>query len=128
MTAFKSTDEVIKIVEGLLGSISQPKYLKNSPEDLSPSVKEYVVINALPINANVMQKCYVNVNYHARDIGPGRYDYTTLASASQFIASALDGVTASSYMIDLEYQETIAEPERGEHYTNMRFSFKFINK
>ena len=128
MTAFKSTDEVIKIVEGLLGSISQPKYLKSSPEDLSPSVKEYVVINALPINVNVMQKCYVNVNYHARDIGPGRYDYTTLASASQFIASALDGVTASSYMIDLEYQKTIPEPKRGEHYTNMRFSFKYINK
>ena len=128
MADYKTTDEIIKIVEGLLGSISKPKYLKESPQDLSPLVKEYVVINALPVNANVMQKCYVNVNYHAKDIGPGKYDYTTLASASQTILTALNKVTASSYLIDFESQETLGEPERFEHYTNLRFSFKYINK
>lgn len=128
MATYKTTDEIIKIVEGLLGSISKPKYLKESPQDLSPLVREYVVINSLPINADVMQKCYVNVNYHVKDIGPGRYDYTTLASASQMIITALDHYTASSYMIDFESQETIGEAERGEHYSNLRFSFKYINK
>ena len=128
MADYKTTDEIIKIVEGLLGSISKPKYLKESPQDLSPTVKEYVVINSLPVNADVMQKCYVNVNYHAKDIGPGKYDHTTLASASQTILTALKAVTASSYLIDFESQETIGEPERSEHYTNLRFSFKYINK
>lgn len=128
MADYKTTDEIIKIVEGLLGSISKPKYLKESPQDLSPTVKEYVVINSLPVNADVMQKCYVNVNYHAKDIGPGKYDYTTLASASQTILTALKAVTASGYLIDFESQETIGEPERSEHYTNLRFSFKYINK
>jgi len=128
MATYKTTDEIIKIVEGLLGSISKPKYLKTAPQDLSPLISEYVVINSLPVNNNVMQKCYVNVNYHVKDIGPGKYDYTKLASASQTILSALEGVTASSYLIDFESQETIGEAERGEHYTNMRFSFKYINK
>lgn len=128
MATYKTTDEIMKIVEGLLGVISKPKYLKESPQDLSPMVREYVVINSLPINADVMQKCYVNVNYHVKDIGPGKYDYTTLASASQTIITALDGATASSYLIDFDRQETIPEPERGEHYTNVRFSFKYINK
>lgn len=128
MASYKTTDEIIKIVEGLLTTISKPKYLKTAPQDLSPAISEYVVINSLPINANVMQKCYVNVNYHVKDIGPGKYDYAKLASASQTILSSLEGKTASSYLIDFESQETIGEADRHEHYTNMRFSFKYINK
>jgi hypothetical protein len=128
MADYITTDHVIKVVYGLLGSITVPKYLKTSPEDISASVKEYVVINALPINANVMQKCYVNVNYHVKDVGPGRPDHTKLEAGSTEVLAILKEVTATTYLIDFESQETIRESSRGEHYSNMRFSFKYINK
>ena len=127
MADFVTTDYVINIVYQLLGSISKPKYLKTSPADLSPNVKEYIVINSLPINANVMQKCYVNVNYHVKDIQPGKPDEAKIEAGSQSVITILKEVTAQTYLIDFEGQETIREAERGEHYSNLRFSFKNIN-
>lgn len=128
MANYITTDQVVLIVYGLLGSLTVPKYLKTTPEDLSPSIKEYVVVNALPINANVMQKCYVNVNYHVKDIGPGRPDHSKLDAGSQAVLALLKEVAADTYLIDFESQETIRESSRGEHFSNMRFSFKYINK
>ncbi|HLD90562.1 MAG TPA: hypothetical protein VI911_06035 [Patescibacteria group bacterium] len=130
MSDYKTTDYIIGIVYSLLGSITKPKYLKTKPS--KSTATEYVVINSLPVNANVMQKCYVNVNYHVKDIdgGPGIGlipDATKLEAGSALILAALKQVSTTSYLIDLESQETIREEQLGEHYSNLRFSFKNIN-
>jgi hypothetical protein len=130
MSDYQTTDFIIGIVYSLLESISKPKYLKTKPS--KSTATEYIVINSLPINANVMQKCYVNVNYHVKDKdgGPGvglLPDTAKLEAGSALIMTALTKVSTTSYLIDLESQETIREEGLGEHYSNLRFSFKYIN-
>jgi hypothetical protein len=130
MSTFQTTDYVIGIVYSLLGSITKPKYLKTKPS--KSAAPEYVVINSLPINANVMQKCYVNVNYHVKDVdgGPGIGfipDAVKLEAGSTLVLAALKQVSTTNYLIDFEGQETIREEGFGEHYSNLRFSFKNIN-
>jgi len=130
MSDYKTTDFIIDIVYSLLGSITVPKYRKTKPT--KSTAIEYVVINSLPINANVMQKCYVNVNYHVKDIDGGTStgltpDDTKLAAGTALVLAALEKVTTTAYLIDFESQETIREEQLGEHYSNLRFSFKNIN-
>ena len=125
MSNYGTTDYVIGIVYSLLGSITKPKYLKTKPTKANDT--EYIVINSLPINADVMQKCYVNVNYHVKDIILGTPDSVKIEAGSQAVLSALNQVTTTSYLIDFESQETIREEALGEHYSNLRFSFKNIN-
>ena len=130
MADYKTTDYVIDVVYSLLGSITVPKYRKTKPT--KSTAEEYIVINSLPINANVMQKCYVNVNYHVKDIDGGPNigfipDDTRLSAGSALVLAALEKVTTSSHLIDFESQETIRENQFNEHYSNLRFSFKNIN-
>jgi len=125
MSTYKTTDYIIGIVYSLLGSITKPKYLKTKPT--ASTAKEYVVINSLPINANVMQKCYVNVNYHVKDIAAGIPDSTKIEAGSVAVLAILKKVSTTVYLIDFEGQETIREEQLGEHYSNLRFSFKNIN-
>jgi len=130
MSDYKTTDYIIGVIYSLLGSITKPKFLKTKPS--KSTAPEYVVINSLSINANVMQKCYVNVNYHVKDIdgGPGigfMQDATKLEAGSALVLAALKEVSTTAYLIDFESQETIREEGLGEHYSNLRFSFKNIN-
>jgi len=130
MSDYKTTDYIIDVVYSLLGSVTVPKYRKTKPT--KSTAEEYVVINSLPINANVMQKCYVNVNYHVKDIEGGPNvgfipDDTKLNAGSALILAALEKVTETSHLIDFEGQETIREAQLNEHYSNLRFSFKNIN-
>jgi hypothetical protein len=120
-----TTDYIIGITRGLLGAITVPKYLNTKPTNVI--VSEYVVINSLPVNSDVMQRCYVNVNYHVKDIASGVPDITKLESGSNAILSILQKVSTTAYLIDFESQETIREEQFGEHYSNLRFSFKNIN-
>jgi hypothetical protein len=130
MADYKTTEYIIDVVYSLLGSITVPKYRKTKPTESVAA--EYVVINSLPINANVMQKCYVNVNYHVKDIDGGPSvgfipNDTKLKAGSALVLAALKEVTATNHMIDFESQETIREAQFNEHYSNLRFSFKNIN-
>ena|GEM_PF-3583389 len=130
MATYQTTDYIIGIVYTLLGSITKPKYLKSKPT--KSTATEYVVINSLPVNANVMQKCYVNVNYHVKDTDQGTGvgfvpDSAKLEAGSALVLAALKQVSTTSYLIDFEGQETIREESLGEHYSNLRFSFKNIN-
>ena len=129
MADFKTTDYVIGVVRGLLSSISKPKYLtsKPTPKAGDAPVPEYIVINALPINADVMQKCYVNVNYHVKDIAPGVKDTTKIEAGSLAVMAILKEYAGINYMIDFESQQTHREEQLGEHYSNLRFSFNYIN-
>lgn len=125
MANFKTTDYIVSLVYGLLSSISKPKYLITKPS--TSTAAEYVVINSLPINADVMQKCYLNVNYHVKDIAEGVPDVVKMAAGSALVLTALNTVSTTGYLIDFESQEIIREDTLGEHYTNLRFSVKFIN-
>jgi hypothetical protein len=130
MATYKTTDYILSVVYSLLGSITKPKYLKTKPT--ASTAAEYVVINSLPINANVMQKCYVNVNYHVKDINQGANtgfapDVAKLEAGSALVLAALKQVSTTSFLIDFESQETIREEQLNEHYSNLRFSFKNIN-
>ncbi len=130
MADYKTTDFVKSIVYTLLSSISKPKYIDDSPDFVAlkqTRPTEYIVINSLPINADVMQKCYVNVNYHVKDIGPGQKDQSKIEAGSIAVLAILQKITATTYLIDFEKQETISEPQFNEHYSNLRFSFKNIN-
>ena len=130
MSDYKTTDFVIDIIYSLLGSITVPKYRKTKPT--KSTATEYVVINTLPINAQTLQKCYVNVNYHVKDFDGGTSiglipDDTKLKAGSVLVLAALEKVSTTGYFIDFEGQETIREEQLGEHYSNLRFSFKNIN-
>jgi hypothetical protein len=125
MSNFQTSDYCIGIIYSLLGSISKPKYRNTKPD--SSVVPEYVVINSLPINADVMQKVYINVNYHVKDIEPGAPDITKIEAGSAAVLAILKCVSTTAYLIDFENQETFREEQIGEHYSNLRFSFKFIN-
>jgi hypothetical protein len=125
MANFKTTDYIAGLVYGLLGSITKPKYLFTKPS--TSTAAEYVVINSLPINSDVMQKCYVNVNYHVKDITEGVPDIVKMAAGSVLVLTAINTVSTTGYLIDFESQEIIREDALGEHYTNLRFSIKFIN-
>lgn len=130
MATYQTTDYIIDIVYSLLGSITKPKYRKTKPT--KSTATEYVVINSLPINANTLQKCYVNVNYHVKDKDEGTSigfvpDDAKLQAGSALILAALKEVSTTNYLIDFESQETIREEQLGEHYSNLRFSFKYIN-
>lgn len=127
MSDYKLTDYVIGVVYGLLSGVSVPKYRHNKPSEAKDP--EFVVINSFPIDANVLQKCIVNVNYHVKDIKPGIPNQTKLNAGALTVMNALKSVTATdkSYMIDFETSEQMQEQGQDEHFINMRFSFKNIN-
>jgi hypothetical protein len=125
MSNFQTSDFCIGVVHGLLSSITKPKYRNTKPT--SVNVPEYIVINSLQINADIMQKVYVNVNYHVRDIEHGAPDIVKLEAGSLAVRNILEKVSTTSYLIDFESQETFKEEQLGEHYSNLRFSFKNIN-
>jgi len=123
--SYKTTDQIVTVVFGLLSGLSVQKY--NFRKPTSASDTEYVVINALPIDANIMQKCYVNVNYHVKDIGDGMPDQVKLQAGAQAVLSLIQKVTAATYLIDFEGQEIFKEEALKEHFSNLRFSYKNIN-
>lgn len=88
---------------------------------------KYYVINSLPISANVMQKCYVNVNCHAKDIKDGIPDRISITAMAKAALALLQKVSTTMYLIDYEGSEMIREKNSGEHYMNLRFSVKLIN-
>lgn len=127
MSDFKLTDYVVGVVYGLLSTVTVPKHRHNRPAEAKDA--EFVVINSFPIDANVLQKCIVNVNYHVRDISPGVPNQTRLNAGAALVMAALKKVTATNktYMIDFENSEQLKEQGQEEHFINMRFSFKNIN-
>ena len=129
MANYRTTEDILDIVYGLIKDIGVPVYKKSKPTLLQPT--EYVVINSLPINANRMQSCRVNVNYHVKDINAGAtvglVPNPRLKDGSLSVLQLLEKVTESNYMIDFDGQETFRETESNEHFSNLKFSFRYIN-
>ncbi|OPZ49356.1 MAG: hypothetical protein BWY95_00149 [Bacteroidetes bacterium ADurb.BinA104] len=125
MADFHSTEQIIGTVRMLLGSLTEPKYLLRKPTKAADPA--YIVINSLPINADVMQKCIVNVNYHVKDMGLGIPDLAKLEAGTTAILDILQKVTTSGFLMDFESQEIFPETALSEHFSNIRFSVKQIN-
>ncbi len=130
MATYKTTNDIVTTVFTLLSSISTAKYKNSKPTLAQPD--EYIVINTLGVNADVMQKCRVNVNCHVKDINQGQGvgfvpNDTRLKALTESVLSILKKVSTTTYLIDFEGQETIRENSINEHYSNLKFSFKQIN-
>jgi hypothetical protein len=126
MANFISTDYVTATVAALLAPLPVRKYQKRKPTRATDT--EYITINALPINADVMQKCICNVNYHVKDLGLGTPDLTKIEAGTKAVLGILKQVSLTSMLIDFESQETIPDEPQSETFSNMRFSIKQINK
>ena len=131
MANYKTTEYIVNAVAALITSINKPKYLFTKPTKKNDA--EYIVINAFGGQADVMQKFFVNVNYHVRDIkdnaGPsGIPDVEKLQAGSEAVLAILKSVTNANYLVDFEKPEIIREEALGEHYSNLRFSYIQINR
>lgn len=122
----KTSDFAINEVYSLLvAEVETPVYKLTKPSKKKDD--EYIVLNSLPINAGVLQKCYVNVNYHVKDLSAGISDTATLESGTATLMGILEDVPAKGIIIDFESQEYFREESLGEHYSNIRLSVKIIN-
>lgn len=123
----KTTDFAINKVFSLIkaSSFGKPVYKLTKPS--KTSVTEYVALNALPIGPGTLQKCYVNVNYHVKDLSSGMPDFAKLEAGTATLMTFLESVTESGILIDFEQQEYFREDALGEHYSNIRLSVKIIN-
>lgn len=129
MVTYITSEAIIGLVIGKLSSLTIPKYPRSKPTVVKPA--EYVVVNTLGLNANVMQTVRVNVNYHVKDMSTSYGlvpDMAKINTGAQAVIALLGKVTESNYLIDFEGEELIPEPDLSEHYSNIKFSFKYINK
>jgi hypothetical protein len=118
--------EVYKILTGD-GGVECPVYKLKKPSNTTPT--EYVVINTLPIDSGVLQKCIINVNYHVQDEGPGQPDMVTLETGTDTLMSLLEYLYIPGMRIDFESQEYIPEEsdDIDETYSNIRLKVKLLN-
>jgi len=120
-----TTHDIVRLVYGLLGTITVPKYMYDKPTHVVAG--EYLVVNALPIDSDVMQICHVNVNYHVKDLSPGVADHSKLKAGADAVLAILEKVSTATYLIDFETQTVMKELNQDEHFSNLRFSVKNIN-
>jgi hypothetical protein len=130
-TVFTAINKAFSILKSVDSGITIPvyKYRKRTKE--KPA--EYIVINSLPINAELMQQCIVNVNYHVKNIDTGVPDIDKLEAKTELVVDLLNETVdlgeQIDILIDLESQEVISEDAPiEEHYSNMRFLVKIVNK
>lgn len=127
----KATDFAINRVVSILEGVLQVPVMKYSKPTVV-QLDEYVVVNSLPINADIMQRCVVNVNFHVKDVTPGAPDVDKIESGTSAVIAAIDGTvekgTSNDVLIDYESQETHREDSLDEHYSNIRFTVRIINK
>jgi hypothetical protein len=99
------------------------KWAKPTKEKLS----EYIVINALPVTAGVMQFVRVNVNFFAADLYAGVPDTERLEAVTADLMTDLEQIDDTGIYVDFESQEYIREASTGFHFSNIRLNVKMIN-
>jgi hypothetical protein len=125
----KTTDYAVNYVYSILkehdSGIDYPVYKYRKPTQSTHTA--YIVINALPISAGVLQTTRVNVNFHCADTFDGVPDTVTLEEATSDLMALLTEVSDIGILIDFESQEYIQEKELNEHYSNIRLFIKIIS-
>lgn len=125
MSLNKLPDYVAGRVLTLLSSINVTKYKLDRPASGTPA--QFIVVNAFSISSGRMQKFVLNVNYHAKNLSGGVADNLKLQNNSQSILNLLEEYEGTDMFIEFESSETFSEPQFDEHYSNLRFTLKFIN-
>jgi len=120
-TAVNYVHDILMGTEGL----GLPVYKYTKPTTITPD--EFLVINALPISAGVLQMVVVNVNYYVRDKQPSLPDIEKLECKTADIMTLLQEVSVIGIMIDFESQEYHRETSIDYHYSNVRLKVKLIN-
>jgi hypothetical protein len=126
----KTTDYAIDFVYTTLkGKSGVPSALYKLEKPSNTAGTSYVVINALPIDAGVLQFCRVNVNCHVQDLSEGIPDMNTLKTVTASVLTQLEQVnsTTSGIFLDFESQQFFKEPQLNEHYSNIRIFCKILN-
>jgi hypothetical protein len=126
-TATAINEVFVKLKAGL--GVPIFKYTNPTPK----KVNEYIIINSLPISADIMQHCTVNVNYHVKDLSEGIPDVEKIEAGTNnvlFLIQEVVNMDSDEFdiLIDFESQETLRDEPLKEHYSNMRFKVKIINK
>ncbi len=124
MTTFDAVNRVYGLLDGL--ELPVFKYAKPGGNE-----NEYIVINSLPISGDVLQKCYVNVNIHVKDIvfpdsttAPNTLRLEQLAASySALLAKNIEGNTH----LYSDKQGVEREDALKEHYVNIRLLCNLIN-
>lgn len=129
-TTSTAINKVYLVLKGT-GGLTVPVYKLEKPILKTPPA-EYVVVNSLPISADVMQACTVNINYHVKNLAPGVPAIEKLETGTDAVILLLDKLFDQSgaveILIDFDSQETIRDEALNEHYSNIRFKVKIINK
>ena len=120
-TAVNYVYEILMGTEGL----GLPAYKYTKPTVVTPD--EFLVINALPITAGILQMVVVNVNYYVKDKLSSLPDIEKLECKTADIMTLLQEVSVIGIMIDFESQEYHRETSIDYHYSNVRLKVKLIN-
>jgi len=127
MTVIDAINEVYSAVSGL--SIRGGKYKYSVPGNCKEP--DYIVVNSLPINEGVLQRCIVNVNIHVKDLEKGKPDTTRLeAYAKNALGVIRDHESSGQLFISLnvENHNIMREEALGEHYSNIRVLVILLNE
>lgn len=111
-----------------LGLVVDGIYRYSKPVDKKDDV--YIVINSLPVNNGILQKCFINVNVHVKDMNgkegyadSNKLDYLSGIIADHFTDDVIDG----NIIMQFKEQNTLPESELKSHYSNIRVKVFMLN-
>lgn len=122
-TANSAINKVWNLVNG--SGVSYPVYKYTKP--VKSTATEYAVVNSMPINSGVLQKCIVNVNYYTSDLAPGIPDAGKMELELLSLMAVLEQADGDGYMVDFESNQIGWDYNEGKHYANIKLSVKLIN-
>lgn len=101
-------------------------YKDAKPDDIVKD--EYIVINTLSVNGDMLQECNVNVNYHVKDIDTIKRiaNRAKLKTGASNLISTLENYYDDDVDFSLSYQVMIKEDKLPEHYINLRFIVRHL--
>ena len=116
-------DEIYK----LLISLPNDRFMDEKPT--TSMSNDYIVINSKGINSNTPQKCWINVNCHAKDLAPGIPNRIKLKSQSASVRLLLEEkkhVTSQfTMLIDYDGAEQLPD-NNGTHFINLKYLVKIF--
>ncbi len=123
----KTTAEAIDFVYSKLSAASGITNVYKLTKPSNSKKDEFIVINSLPVNADVLQRCVVNVNCHVADITEGTPDLIKLKNVTSQVVSLFEALKENPTFVYFDGQEFFREPELKMHYSNIRLSVKLLN-
>ena len=125
----KTTFDAVDIIWSYLNdrlSISVYKFQKPSKEE-----NEYITINSLPVSSGILQRCYLNVNIHVKDIqlpdSTTVPDNVRLGELAAYVMGELTKVITGDFHFHFESQGLERNEALKEHYVNIKLLCNILN-